>query len=54
METKLPTHSHLEEALQGEIYRLWHEVGHPDTDGWQAWPKALAIVLCASCCGKKE
>jgi hypothetical protein len=32
----------LVEALQGELYRLWHEVGRPDTDHWQAWAVALA------------
>ena len=35
----------LVEPLQAEIYRLWHEVGPPDTDGWQAWPLALAAVI---------
>jgi len=36
---------HLERRLQVELHRLWHEVGRPDTDHWQAWPKALAAVV---------
>ena len=35
----------LAEALQAEIYRLWHEVGLPDTNHWQAWPVALANFI---------
>jgi hypothetical protein len=35
----------LVDALQVEVNRLWHDVGRPDTDQWQAWPEALASFI---------